>query len=142
MTTAIPIDLGQPLLNQPRKKQPLTLLRLLKQSHPERWLLFFGSIALLVSTVTSLAVPIFIGHVVDELVKMTRGEVSKSEARFIINATILELVVVVSVGGVFTFLRGYLFTLSGERIVARIRKQLFESCIQQEIAMFDKTRTV
>lgn len=142
MTTAVPIDLGEPLLSQARKrKQPLTMMRLLRQSYPERWLLLFGSMALFVSTITSLAVPIFIGRVVDELVKMTRGEISRSDARFAINATILELVVVVSVGGVFTFLRGFLFTLSGERIVARIRRQLFQSCIQQDIAMFDKTRT-
>lgn len=144
MATAVPVDLGEPLLrNRTRKhKEPLTIMRLLKESYSERWLLFWGSVALVVSTVTSLAVPIFIGRVVDELVRMTRGQVSPSEAKFIINATIFELVLVVSVGGVFAFLRGYLFTLSGERIVARIRKQLFQSCVRQDISMFDKTRTV
>eukprot|EP00474_Spongospora_subterranea_P008802 CRZ09260.1 hypothetical protein [Spongospora subterranea] len=144
MAVSVSISLEEPLLeSQPydTSPQPLTIRRLLRQSYPERWLLLLASVALVVSTVTSLAVPIFIGRVVDELVKVSRGELDRSIARVVINKTIFELVLVVLIGGIFAFLRGFLFSLSGERIVARIRKQLFYSCIRQDISMFDQTRT-
>ncbi|CEO97245.1 unnamed protein product (mitochondrion) [Plasmodiophora brassicae] len=138
--------LARPLLlpaRPPRPKKPpaLTLSRLIRQSYPERWLLLLASVALVISTATSLALPVFIGHVVDELVRMSRGLTTPDEARVAVNAYVLELVCVVSLGGVFAFLRGYLFSLSGERIVARIRKRLFARCIAQEIGMFDMMRT-
>ena len=41
----------------------------------------------------------------------------------------------------FTFLRGSLFTLAGERLVARFRKRLFRSLTRADIAFFDKTQS-
>ena len=43
-----------------------------------------------------------------------------------------------SIGGMF---RSWLFTLAGQRLVARLRTQLFESIIRQEVAFFDTNRT-
>lgn len=44
-------------------------------------------------------------------------------------------------GSIFSFFRGYIFNLAGERVVARLRKKLFASIISQEIAFFDLSRT-
>lgn len=44
-------------------------------------------------------------------------------------------------GGVFILFRAYLFTLAGERVVARLRNDLFVAIMRQEIGMFDVTRT-
>jgi ATP-binding cassette, subfamily B (MDR/TAP), member 10 len=43
--------------------------------------------------------------------------------------------------GFATFIRAYSFSIAGERIVANLRRQLFNSTICQDIAFFDKTKT-
>lgn len=45
-------------------------------------------------------------------------------------------------GAVCSFVRAYFFVLAGHRLVARLRKKLFGSIIQQEIAFFDESRWV
>lgn len=45
----------------------------------------------------------------------------------------LELVVIFGVGSLFSFFRGYLFTLAGERVVARLRKGLYTHLMNQEV---------
>ena len=48
---------------------------------------------------------------------------------------------VAQVGSVAAFLRSWLFTLAGQRLVARIRSMLFNAIVQQEIAFFDAERS-
>ena len=49
--------------------------------------------------------------------------------------------VALSLSAIFAFVRNLCFTLAGERVVARLRKLLFDSIMQQEIGFFDQTRT-
>ncbi|XP_058070488.1 ABC transporter B family member 25 isoform X3 [Magnolia sinica] len=58
-----------------------------------------------------------------------------------VNGTILEIVAVVIVGSICAALRAWLFSSASERVVARLRKNLFSHLINQEIAFFDVTRT-
>ena len=44
-------------------------------------------------------------------------------------------------GAAASFMRSWLFTLAGQRLVARVRKEVFLAIISQEIAFFDTTRT-
>jgi ATP-binding cassette subfamily B (MDR/TAP) protein 10 len=46
-----------------------------------------------------------------------------------------------TLGGIAVGLRSYFFTVAGARIVAKARKQLFHSIIDQKIEFFDKSRT-
>jgi ABC-type multidrug transport system fused ATPase/permease subunit len=55
-----------------------------------------------------------------------------------LNQIILVLFGVFFVGSVFAFIRATLFTVAGERVVARMRRMLFASVLQQEIAFFDE----
>ena len=41
-------------------------------------------------------------------------------------------------GACFTFLRGAIFNMAGERVVARVRRRLFAAILSQEIGFFDK----
>ena len=41
------------------------------------------------------------------------------------------LLFILLLGSLFTFVRGTLFNLAGERLVARVRRQLFESLMEQ-----------
>ena len=49
--------------------------------------------------------------------------------------------VIFVVGGVFTLFRSILFEMSGARVVARLRSQLFAAVIKQEVGFFDMNKT-
>ena len=57
-----------------------------------------------------------------------------------LNRTVITLLVIYIFGAITSMLRSWLFTLSGQRLVARLRGQLFISIIRQEIAFFDTNR--
>jgi ABC-type multidrug transport system fused ATPase/permease subunit len=54
---------------------------------------------------------------------------------------IIVLSIAFVIGSIATFIRMSLFTIAGERIVARMRRNLFQSIMEQEIGFFDVTRT-
>lgn len=56
--------------------------------------------------------------------------------------TVLILLAIYTIGSLFAFIRAWVFTQAGMRLVARLRKQLFASIIKQEIAFFDDSRYV
>ncbi|GFO16380.1 ABC transporter b family protein [Plakobranchus ocellatus] len=58
-----------------------------------------------------------------------------------LNRTVLTLLGIYMVGALTSLLRSYLFTLAGQRLVARLRTKLFTSVVEQEIAFFDVNRT-
>ena len=47
----------------------------------------------------------------------------------------LILVVVVAASSVLSLLRGYLYGMAGERLVLRLRRQLFERIMAMEVGM-------
>lgn len=51
------------------------------------------------------------------------------------------IAILVTIASIGTSVRAYLFTISGERVVLRLRRQLFNSLVVQEIAFFDRTKT-
>ena len=63
---------------------------------------------------TTLAIPSFIGGIINL--------VNTSRSMHDLNKTTLALVVVLAINAVATTIRGTLFTLAGERVVARLRK--------------------
>ena len=52
------------------------------------------------------------------------------------------LLIVYVVGSLFAMFRNGLFTLAGQRLVARLRTQLFSHIVKQEVAFFDTTRYI
>jgi ATP-binding cassette subfamily B protein len=61
--------------------------------------------------------------------------------RAVVDRMAMTLLVVFAFGGVFTALRAYMFNVAGERVVARLRGDLFAALMQQEVAFFDERRT-
>jgi len=105
------------------------VIRLLRSADKEKWLLAAGLFALLISASINLSMPYALGLIV--------GQTTTSE---ILRYTIIAGVVF-TIGSCFTFLRAYLFAYAGERVVARLRQNLFESIMVQEMSFFDTTRT-
>jgi ABC-type multidrug transport system fused ATPase/permease subunit len=63
------------------------------------------------------------------------------KAKMSLAEAVIAMFVVFLLSAIFTFLRTAMFTLSGERIVADLRRSLFASIMKQEIGFFDVNRT-
>lgn len=113
------------------KKLPVRRLLALSQS---QWkILAIGTVFLLLSSVAGLAYP--------QAVKWIFDGAFTSRDRTTVDRAALAMLGIFVVQGVATALRSYLFTIAGERIVANLRRALYDHLIDQEIAFFDETRT-
>lgn len=78
--------------------------------------------------------PRFAGQVIDTVTSQIGTDPSpeaKAAAKHKLDGTILQIVSVVLVGAVATSLRTYLFQAASEKVVARLRRQLFASLVNQ-----------
>ncbi|CAE1292594.1 ABC transporter B family member 1 [Acanthosepion pharaonis] len=118
-------DEGKPL------KKKANLKRVLLLARPEAGMISFALLALVFSSVTEMLAPLFFGKVVDAAMK------SMSE----LNKTVLSLLGIYLGGSLASMVRSWIFSLTGQRVVARLRSQLFANIMKQEISFFDVTRT-
>lgn len=134
---------------QPRRKADLRRLALL--ARPEYPLILLGILSLLVSSGGVAAAPYFFGKVInyalpnqtnctkEELhlhnVTCTKYGIGRMSTQVVI------LVVVFFGASVAALFRETFFGVAGERFVARLRKDLFGTIIDQELGFFDKSRT-
>jgi len=112
---------------------PVTARRLFALARPELPRLAIGTAALFVSAGLSLTYP--------QLVKMLVDAVVEGAGRDLVDKAAALLVVLFAVRGGFTFVRHYMFTVSAERVVTRLRKDLYDAVVRQDIAFFDARRT-
>ncbi|MBL91704.1 MAG: ABC transporter permease [Myxococcales bacterium] len=126
-------DTDQVTSSKVQAKKRTDWQRIVGLARPESVTLIAGTIALLISTVTSLAAPSLVGLLIDGVTEGTGREG--------INRVTLWLFLVFGVSGLATALRSYWFTVAGERVVARLRTRLYSAVILREIAFFDERRT-
>lgn len=107
--------------------------RLLSLSRPEVPYLTAGTVALVIGSGLSLVFPKGIGILMDAVLK--------PDGRAIMDQAVSALMVVFVIVAIAGFARAYFFTLAGERVVARLRRDLFGAIIRQEIGFFDSQRT-
>jgi ATP-binding cassette subfamily B protein len=112
---------------------------LLQLARPELGTLAWASLALLVSTGLGLVYPQAIRVIMNAV--SGHGGADAEGSRRLINQAALGLLAVFAVQGLFSSLRSYLFTVAGERVVARLRRRLYDALLRQEIAFFDEQRT-
>lgn len=114
-------------MTSPTKKRILSLVNL------ERGTLLWGLFFLILSSAAGLVYPQFVRWMVDHV--LTAKDYS------LLNQVVLGLFIALSVSMIAGNIRYYLFTLSGERIVLKLREQLYRSILKQEVAFFDFNRT-
>lgn len=117
-------------MHQPPTSTRSALRRIVALARPEARLLALATLALLFSAGLNLAYPRIVGLLIDSV--KTGGQIDHFA---------LLLMALFAVGALFTALRSYWFTVAGERVVARLRRRLYDSLIGQEIAFFDRHRT-
>ncbi|GFY82927.1 transporter associated with antigen processing protein 2 [Actinidia rufa] len=96
------------------------------QAKPDAGKLIVGTIALLIASTTNILIPKYGGMIIDIVSRDTKTPEQQDEAWDAVKNTVLAILLIV---------------VLGERVVARLRKDLFSHLIQQEIAFFDVTRT-
>lgn len=122
-----PVPGAEGLLIDSAGSEHVSFRRLLEEARPAFWLILWGTLALFASAGANLATPALFGRVIDTLALPTPADESSSQDD--LRVSVLALVAVSVGGALFSFLRGYLFSLAGEGIVARLRKQLFASLL-------------
>lgn len=93
-------------------------------------------VLLLISSGITMAVPFFIGKLIDFVNKGDK-ETMKENLR---NISLIMLGVFVF-GALANFGRVYIIQSTSQRIVMRLRQRLFQSIMAQDMAFFDKNKT-
>ncbi len=123
--------------SEPRKitgQQAQALLKhLLALARPEWRSITVGTLFLLLGSAMGLAYPQAIRVIVDKALA-PGGLALIDRAAFVMLGLFTVQAVAIAV-------RHYVFTVSGERVVTRLREQLYRAIIAQEIAFFDERRT-
>ncbi|MFT5432137.1 MAG: ABC-type multidrug transport system fused ATPase/permease subunit, partial [Myxococcota bacterium] len=91
-----------------------------------------GIVALTFGSAMSLAYPLVVQNIIDGI---------DTGGAALVDRASLILVILFAAGAALGALRSWLFTVAGERVVARLRSDLFRQVIHQEIAFFDERRT-
>ncbi|XAR63827.1 Peptide-transporting ATPase, partial [Bertholletia excelsa] len=115
--------------------------RALSLAKPDAGKLIVATIALLIASTSSILIPKFGGKIIDIVSKEIQTPEQKAEALDAVKNTILSIFLIVVVGSISAALRAWLFSSTSERVVARLRKNLFSCLIHQEIAFYDVTPT-
>ncbi|RDX76909.1 ABC transporter B family member 25, partial [Mucuna pruriens] len=115
--------------------------RVFSLAKPEAGKLVIGTVALLIAATSSILVQKFGGKIIDIVSRDLGTPEEKDEALNAVKNTILEIFLIVVLGSICTALRAWLFYTASERVVARLRRNLFSHLVNQEIAFFDVTRT-
>ena len=110
--------------------------RVLSLAKPDAGKLVLATIALLIASTSSILIPKFGGKIIDIVSREIITPEQKTEALNAVKNTILEIFLIVIVGSICTALRAWLFSSASERVVARLRKNLFSHLIQQ-VKYFD-----
>lgn len=119
---------------RPTSRSLRPLRRILPFLKPYRGRIALGILALLVSSATTLSLPQIAGGLID-----ARG-LSAHEAQFL-SGYYLAFLIAGAVWGIASATRFYFVTWLGERVVADIRKAVFDNVLSLTPSFFEVTRT-
>ena len=111
----------------------VTVRRLLGLAVPEIPLLIPATLALLISAGIMLVTPKLIGLLVGRALDGSDGTDLDTLAGLLVVAFLVQ--------SIFGMVRAWLFTLAGERLVARLRGDLYQAIIRQDVGFFDRAKT-
>ena len=121
-----------------RRLMSPNLQRVISLTVPERKQLILASFFLILSTIGTLSFPRAAGKLLDEaLHSSTKTTVDLAH----VDRLALSLIAIFAVTALASALRFYFFSRAGERIVSRLRTNLFSSLLFQETAFFDTQKS-
>eukprot|EP00633_Aureoumbra_lagunensis_P007156 CAMPEP_0197311084 /NCGR_PEP_ID=MMETSP0891-20130614/9606_1 /TAXON_ID=44058 ORGANISM="Aureoumbra lagunensis, Strain CCMP1510" /NCGR_SAMPLE_ID=MMETSP0891 /ASSEMBLY_ACC=CAM_ASM_000534 /LENGTH=623 /DNA_ID=CAMNT_0042797031 /DNA_START=181 /DNA_END=2052 /DNA_ORIENTATION=+ len=99
-----------------------------------------ATICLFIGLAAQLALPTLFGEMVDAIAD-NNDDKSHAERMRALREAFLNLVGLLLLSLILTAIRAYVFNSSGEKVVARMRKNLFLAIIRQDMTWFDDQRT-
>ena len=98
-------------------------------------MLKIGLVLLIICSVANIAVPYFFGVAVDAAAQQTPRDLAK------MTMYVLIMFAVSFVGAVAGGFRSWIFDYAGQRVLARLRHQVFQTVVEQDISYFDRKRS-
>ncbi len=120
-------------VNKENLKEALQIFRYLK---PYRGYFAGGLVFLFLSNLTTMAFPFATGKLIDSALLHGQGNGIFSN----INQVAIALIVVLSFQSIFSFLRIVLFTITGERTLADMRRETYGRIISLPMSFFSNRR--
>jgi subfamily B ATP-binding cassette protein MsbA len=115
-----------------KRGSPRDLLRLLSYARPYRLRLAIALFSLLIASLLALAYP--------QVIKLLIDAAFTGRDSHRLNQLVLLLVCLFALQAVFSFLRTYLLSYTGERIVADVRTRLYNHLIYLPVSFFASRR--
>jgi len=116
-------------------------MRLIRLARPEARLLGAGLVFLLIGSAASLIYPQGIRVVIDAAMGKAPGWAGDISKASLLQLVALAMAAIALVSALAMGLRFFLFMLAGERVITRVRRDLYRAILSQEIAFFDLERT-
>jgi ATP-binding cassette, subfamily B, bacterial MsbA len=116
-----------------RLRSPRPLLRLLPLLRPYRARLALAAVCLLVAAGVGLAFPLIVGHLLDSAFQAHDGHR--------LNQIAAGLLVLFAIQGLMNFVQVYLLTSTTERVIAKLREDLFAHLIRLSPGFFAERRS-
>jgi len=117
----------------------ISILELLQLLEPEKKAFGFAIGGIIVSSLATMAIPAVFGNVIDALSGIQNQGVEATMAAIQLSA--LQMIGITMIGSVATFVRTSVLDIIGQRVSNRLRTQLFNNLIEQEMAFFDENRS-
>jgi len=112
---------------------PRALVRLWPRIRPHRWRLLVATVCLSASAAIGLAFPQIVRYLLDAAFVRHDGA--------LLDRIALGLVGLFTIQGLLNFSQAYLLSSAGERVVARLRQDLFEHLVRLSPGFFAERRT-
>ena len=110
--------------------------RLFRLAEHEKGRIAGAILLLLLSSGVTMSVPFCLGKIIDMLQTYKHDELRQR-----LKQMTLVLVAIFGLGAVANFGRVYLILTTSQRIIKRVREQLFQGILRKEMAFFDKQKT-
>ena len=121
----------------PKVKLSLDELRkLFRLAEPEKGRIGAAILLLILSSGVTMSVPYFLGRIIDMLQSYKQDELRRR-----LKQTTFALVGIFALGAVANFGRVYLILTTSQRIIKRVREQVFQSILRKKMTFFDKQKT-
>jgi ABC transporter fused permease/ATP-binding protein len=124
-----------------RSRRGAHIGRLLRLARPEAGLLVGGLIFLGIGSAATLLYPQGVRVVIDAALGTSPRWAGEIERARLLELVALAMGAIALVSATAMGIRYYLFMLAGERVITRLRKDLYRAILAQEVAFFDRERT-
>ncbi len=127
---------ARPASGAPRSRDLSQLRRLLAYTRPYRWHIAVAAVATLLASAAGLVFPQVIGRLIDaSFLKIGSSDTTR------LDRTVLILIGVFALQAGFTALQTYLLSVTGEGVVADLRRRLFGHLLTLSPSFYETHRT-